>query len=283
MGGGSKVKVDMKPLAEAFTRGAELEAEAARENIAEFKRQHEQARQDLMPWREIGLMGLDELETGVRTGQFEMPEFKAPTMEEVEQSPGYQFRRQEGERALRRQLAAGGMMSSGAGAQAAVKYGQNFAEEGYNTEYDRAVKTYAIDQQRRGNRFNRLMGLAGMGQTATGSIVDTGKFYTSGAAGQRTNAAVANSQAGIGGANAMIAQQMYSNQQQNNKFNTILGMAGLGVSAAGAYAKSSGGGWGSAVLGAVGGIVGGVAGGPAGAAAGSSAGGTAGGAVTDFE
>lgn len=53
----------------------------------------------------------------------------------VQQTPGYDFRLQEGQKALERSAAARGMSQSGAHAKALMRYGQGFASQ----EYDRAL------------------------------------------------------------------------------------------------------------------------------------------------
>lgn len=78
------------------------------------------------------------------------------------QSPGYQFRFDEGQRAIERSAAArGGLMSGGMGREL-TRYGQGFASGEFNQ--------YA----------NRLASLAGIGQTAVGQSGQLG----SAAAGQ---------------------------------------------------------------------------------------------------
>lgn len=63
-------------------------------------------------------------------------------------SPGYQFRQEEGTKALDRSAASRGMTLSGAQTKATQTFGQNIASEEY------------------GNYFNQLMGLAGLGGQA---------------------------------------------------------------------------------------------------------------------
>ncbi|GAH44396.1 unnamed protein product, partial [marine sediment metagenome] len=62
--------------------------------------------------------------------------------------PGYQFRFEEGQRALDRGAAARGGLLSGGYGRKAMRYGQGFASNEYS------------------NVYNRIAGIAGMGQTA---------------------------------------------------------------------------------------------------------------------
>jgi hypothetical protein len=110
-----------------------------------------------------------------------------------QQDPGYQFRLNQGENALTRAASANGTLGSGKYLKDAMAYNQGQASQEF------------------GNSLNRLLGVAGMGQTATGSGAD---YLTQGA-----NASAAGK---IGGANAInngLTQgySMYSNNQLMNR------------------------------------------------------------------
>ena len=75
------------------------------------------------------------------------------------ESPGYQFRMDEGERALRANAAARGMLQSGDFAQALTRYGQDYASGEFN------------------NQLNQLFSVAGLGQSAAGSTGQQGMQY----------------------------------------------------------------------------------------------------------
>lgn len=115
--------------------------------------------------------------------------------------PGYQFRLDQGNQALTRAAAASGTLGSGKYLKDAMTYNQGQASQEF------------------GNSYNRLMGLAGMGQTATGSAAD---YTTSGAS------ALASGK--VAGANALTSAlgqglSMYNTgqqQNQNNQFQNAL-------------------------------------------------------------
>lgn len=72
------------------------------------------------------------------------------------QSPGYQFRLNQGIQALDRSAAARGRLNSGAQSKALMRFGQGLASQEF------------------GNYTNRLAGLAGVGQTATNTLANLG-------------------------------------------------------------------------------------------------------------
>lgn len=72
-----------------------------------------------------------------QAGQQALANLQAPSMEALQADPGYQFRLQEGNRALERSLAAQGLSGSGAALRAAQEYGQGLADQTYNDYFNR--------------------------------------------------------------------------------------------------------------------------------------------------
>lgn len=120
--------------------------------------------------------------------------FTASTM--AQYSPAYQFQREQGMQGVLNGSASGQGALSGAAQQALVGFNQNYA----NTAYGNAFNQYQTQQ---GNIYNRLAGIAQLGQT---SAANTGQQGTSLAA--TTGQAISNvgtAQAGgtVGAANAL--------------------------------------------------------------------------------
>lgn len=183
---------------------------------------------------------------------------------ELRADPSYQFRLSEGLKALQNQMGSMGMRASGQNMRAITDYGQGLASTEYGNVYarkagDRATR-YAVALDRynaraadRGARFNRLAGLAGMGQAADSQIAGQAAQVGSNLAnlyGQQgstlANLAVAGGQAkaaGIGGiANAvgggvnsglnnyLAFQQLQQQNAQTNNFMKMLGgFGGSGI------------------------------------------------------
>ncbi len=137
------------------------------------------------PWRQAGINALNRMQSGDVMG----------TMD-----PSYQFRLGEGMKALDRQAAARGGLISGGALKAAQRYGQDFASQEF------------------GNAYNRLAGLAGVGQTATGAMGNAAGAYGANAGNLMTGAAAARASGYVGGANALtsgLGQYMNYTQNQN--------------------------------------------------------------------
>jgi len=134
-------------------QAAALQAEATQKGIDETKREFDIARQDVQPWRAVGQQALNELfaDRNKLTRRF--------TPSDMYTDPGYGFRVQEGTRALNRLLARKGWRFSGPAMREATRFGQQLGTQ----EYGAARNRY---RQWQADRWNRMAGLAGTGQTA---------------------------------------------------------------------------------------------------------------------
>lgn len=142
------------------------------------KQMYETARGDLAPYRDFGGSYLSGLRDFMSRGR--------PTGESVRQTPGYQFRMDEGTRALDNSAVARGGLLSGNHLRDILSYGQDYA----SNEYDKELV-------RNENDFSRLMQMVNLGYGAAG-----------GSAGiaQNSGNALANLYVGKGQAEADIAQ-----------------------------------------------------------------------------
>jgi hypothetical protein len=105
--------------------------------------------------------------------------FHAPTLAEVEATPGYQFQLQQGTDAIAKQAAATGTLLSGNTGKALTDYGQGLASTTYNDRYNQALQTYMTNygvwNNDTTNQVNRLGTLAGLGQNATATTGQLGQ------------------------------------------------------------------------------------------------------------
>ena len=85
------------------------------------------------PYQQFGQQSLNALALGMglTPGQGSGGLMNQPTMAELQMDPGYAFRRQQGEQAIQRQMAAGGLGGSGAALKAATRFGQDMASQEY--------------------------------------------------------------------------------------------------------------------------------------------------------
>lgn len=124
-----------------------------------------------------------ELDAGTLGGEF--------TPQDFTQDPGYEFRRQEGEKALSRQLASMGMRESGAAVKRAMEFNQGLADQEYGDAYNRW-----LEQQQ--NRYKMLAGQQG---------VETALMANQQGLGADATNALANLDLDVGDIRAMTARQ----------------------------------------------------------------------------
>ncbi|MES2782584.1 MAG: hypothetical protein V4657_07300 [Pseudomonadota bacterium] len=142
----------------AGNKAAKAQKNAANSQIAESRRQYDQDRADLQPWRDTGRSALDVIarEYGLN-GQ---PAAGGGQSSAFFASPDYKFRNDQQLKALERMQNARGLWNSGATRTALLERSGDLASAEY------------------GNWFNRLSGIAGTGQAATNTGIQAGQNST---------------------------------------------------------------------------------------------------------
>lgn len=187
-------------------KAAKAQKNAADQSIAEQRRQYDQTRADQAPWRTAGTAAIDKLSAvyGLNGKTATNPDGTPAQYGGFFNSPDYQFRRDESLKAANAGLASRGLLNSGAAVRAKTALAGNLASSEF------------------GDWWNRLAGVAGVGQSAT---------QATSAAGQ--NAANNISQAYTNAGNARASAYMNTGAAINNG---LQNMAGL-------YAFNAGGGF----------------------------------------
>ena len=148
--------------AKAAGKASDAQVASNSENIAFQKEVFKQQREDNAPWREAGEASLNEMRTGMDSGEFQPGKFDFKFKED----PGYQFRKQEGINALDASASARGRLKSGAQQKAVTRFGSNIASQEYRNAFNRSLTKYQINAGRKEGRFNRLASLSNVGQVA---------------------------------------------------------------------------------------------------------------------
>lgn len=135
---------------------------------------------------------------------------------DIGKDPGYQFRLDEGTKAVENSASARGSQLSGATLKELLRYGSDYASGEYNAAFQR-------DQATKNQIFGQLAGTAGMGQGATTTGVQAGQATAANIGNTMTGIGNANAAGTIGGANAisgaaggvgqaMLLRQAFANQ-----------------------------------------------------------------------
>ncbi len=197
-------------------RNAELDAANMANNTqtAEYNLN----RNDQAPWREAGATALSDLNA-------KMPSLNKPfSMSDFTQDPGYNFRLQQGQKALEGSAAARGGLLGGDTMKALTNYNQDAA----SAEFGSAFERYNANNDR---TFNRLASVAGLGQTATANVGAQGMNMANqvganitgagnaAAAGNVSTANTINSTIGTGMNTWMMNQYLNNPSNLNNSAN----------------------------------------------------------------
>ena len=178
---------------------------------AEQRRQYDVTREDYAPYREIGTTALKDITERMPffTSQFgdeQMAQYLDPSME---------FRRKIGEQTTARALNVGGGFLSGNTLRGLTDYGQGLA----STEYGNSFNRFQTD---RGNIYNTLGNIAGLGMGATNQGAQYGQ-----AAAQNIGTLA------VGGAQAQASGTIGQAQAWQNSLGQVSDLAtlyGLGES-----------------------------------------------------
>jgi hypothetical protein len=142
---------------QAAKSGAEMQANAAMQSAQLQKQMFDTQNEQQKPYREAGYSALSDI-AGMKpylTHQFDANDFAQGI------DPGYAFRKQQGEEATNRASNVAGGQISGNSLKALQDYSQGLASQ----EYGNAFNRY---QTQRGNIYNTLASIAGLGQTSLG-------------------------------------------------------------------------------------------------------------------
>lgn len=180
------------------SKAAGAQIDSANQANALTRDMYQQNRADLAPWRETGVAALGRLRNMLTPGN----QFTA-----MQADPGYQFRVDQGNKAIERSAAARGKLFSPQTMNAVSQRTQDVASNEF------------------GNVSNRLMALAGLGQTATNTGVAAGANAANQQAQNITGAGNARASGYVGAANAVSGglSNFLRNMQEQDLMNLLLG------------------------------------------------------------
>lgn len=130
--------------AKASKKASKAQIEMGREAIAEQRRQYDQTRTDMEPWRVAGGAAINAGSAMLQPGY------------DYKTSPGYDFRFSEGQRAVESGAASKGTLMSGGTLKDLVRFGDGVASADF------------------GDSFNRQMAIASGGQQAVTTLGQLG-------------------------------------------------------------------------------------------------------------
>jgi len=203
--------------AQAAKKAAQTTADATREAAQLQYQAGQQAREDLAPYREQGYMALKDIE-GMKpylTQQFASEEALSPYLD-----PSMAFRMKYGTQATERLANVGQGAISGNTMRGLTEFGQGLASTEYGNAFNRA-------QTERANIYNTLANIAGMGQNAVNTGVQSGQttaqnIGTLGVGGAQAQAAgMVGAANAYGGAAQNVGNMIFLNQLMKPNPSTV--------------------------------------------------------------
>ncbi len=204
---------------------------AAKDAAALQAEQFATTRGDLLPYNTAGQAVLGDLTSLAQSGPYgggknylAMAEQNLPlnmTQAQLEATPGYQFTRDQGLKATQSAAAARGLGVSGAALKGAATYATGLADSTYTNRFNEAQTRYSDifnlntgQQTNLQNQFNRLSGVASLGESAA---AQTGALGTAAAKteGQGLMSAGGYQAAGIQGVGNSVNSGISNYLQQN--------------------------------------------------------------------
>ncbi|WP_186055697.1 hypothetical protein [Burkholderia gladioli] len=221
----------------ASSDAANTQADAANRAADLQKAEYDQTRSDLAPYRNLGTQYIPQLQTALAnpllSSTFSYGNFTAPTAQEAQATPGYQFTLGQGLKAAQNSASARGLGSSGAAIKGAESYATGLADSTYNDVFNRDLSAYTTNRNNALGNFttnygvasdnvNRLLGLVGNGQNAAAQTGALGAQATNSIANSITSGAAASAAGTVGAANALTnglagAYNNYTNSSLLNR------------------------------------------------------------------
>lgn len=215
---------------------ADTQASAANRATDAQRAMFETVRSDMRPYMDAGQLGLNRLNSTNTFDDFlaRYPGFQPVTPQNVLQTPGYQFTLDQGLRAVDNTMSAQGLSGSGAQVKGAADYATGLAQGTYDRQVQNNINNFTtgFNAQMGGDtaRYNRLMGVIGVGQ---GAAAQQGGFGMT--AGQQIgnnliSAGNAGAAGAMGSANALAGgfNAAGSGLSQAYMMNTLMNRFGAG-------------------------------------------------------
>lgn len=136
-------------------QAADAQTAAANAAAGAANKMYKQTRADLSPYRDLGAASAKDL-------QERMPFLTSPIVMDqaaLEKTPGYQFTRNQGLKAVQNSAAARGLGVSGAALKGASAFATNLANNTYQDQFN-------LENVNRTNAYNRLKGTVEIGENA---------------------------------------------------------------------------------------------------------------------
>ena len=192
----------------AATTAAQEQEQATQQAIAEQQREFNTEQQNAAPFVQAGQTSISQIMAGLQNGTFgpgSTPNFTPPTLAQAQQTPGYEFTQQQGDKGVLEGAAATGGAISGGALKSLDQYNTNLANTTYSTIYNQALSTYGTNLANQQQQFNQLAVPAQIGSGATAAVNSTGSQTSSSIAQLLQSLGTSQAAGTVGSANAITS------------------------------------------------------------------------------
>ncbi|WP_147411943.1 DNA transfer protein p32 [Ralstonia pseudosolanacearum] len=187
----------------AASDAASTQADASNRASQLQWQQFQQMQQNLKPYMDLGTNTIPQLQQLLGSGALSRQFNFNPTQQQLEQTPGYQFTLQQGNKAIDNAMAAKGLSLSGAQMKGLDQYNTGLASQTFQQQYNNALQQFSTNYGVNSDQYNRLAALLGLGQNAAAGVGNAGIQTGTNVANLMTGAANAQAAGQIGASNAI--------------------------------------------------------------------------------
>lgn len=195
-------------------KAAQVQTSATDKAIAFQKEMFDKLQTNLKPYMDAGAYANSAIKNY-------LPQFTAPIKMDqaaLEKTPGYQFTQTQGLKAVQNAAAARGLGTSGAALKGAADFSTGLANSTYKDQFN-------LENINRSNAFNRLLAVAGYGQSSAAGVGNAGMNL--GNSVSESLIGGANARAGAYTAGAGAISDAANNAGQYAYFNNLTKNGGL--------------------------------------------------------
>lgn len=232
---------DYRPLARAQRYAADLQYKTSQEERAYQEKIRQENIKRMQPWVDMGRWALEKIRAGNEAGIFDAPEWRPPDAETFKKDPGYEFRMREQERVLRRTAALEGGIGSGRHLKQVAKFAGEFGADEYDRAYNRALRNYAVEVERRHQNYGRLAQESGLGMQQANAISTLSQQSAGAQSSLAMHGAAALGAGAVGAESALVQGQIAKANAKQQGFSNMMQVLGLGLTAWGIHAGAGAG------------------------------------------
>jgi hypothetical protein len=186
----------------ASKSAANTQADAANRAADLQNQQWEQTQANLKPYMDLGQSYINPLKSALSNPMLTQ-QFSAPTEQQAQATPGYQFTLNQGLKSMQNSAAARGLGVSGAAMKGAANYTTGLADSTYNDVFNRALQTFNTNYSSAANNVNRLQSVVSNGQNAAATNGSLGAAAAGNIGNTLMSGANAQASGMVGSANAL--------------------------------------------------------------------------------